>query len=134
MITFFFGSSAQFADFTESLHYCGTDCKFSKFLMSIMSRCGFCENIINLTNFQGSFIAMLLTIIGLCFVLPVFYYAGLEPSQKIFIEKKFYCELKAWPMEYRHHYTLITSAAHYFLTFVIVAVLYAAKYYRLKAR
>ena len=83
--------------------------------------------------FQGSFFALVLAMIGSCFVFPVVYRTELNPGPAIYLDKKYHCEVD-WPKEYRHHYTLITSAAHYFLTLIIVGVLYAAIYGRLRAR
>jgi hypothetical protein len=49
------------------------------------------------------------------------------------LERNFYCEIHLLP-ETRRYYTVVTSAAHYLLTFTIVSVLYTAIYIRLKSR
>ena len=49
------------------------------------------------------------------------------------LERNFYCEIHLLP-ETRRYYTVVTSAAHYLLTFTIVGVLYTAIYIRLKSR
>ena len=74
---------------------------------------------------------MLLAIFGASFVAPIFYTASLEEHR--FLMKTHYCEV-IWPQDYRYHYTVITTAAHYFLTLIIVCVLYTKIYLRLRLR
>ncbi len=64
-------------------------------------------------------------------VAPVFVKSGLKTFQ--YLEHTLYCEVD-WPEENRIYYSLITSVAHYFLTLVIVIVLYANIYLRLRSR
>ena len=49
------------------------------------------------------------------------------------LERNFYCEIHLLP-ETRRYYTVVSSGAHYLLTFTIVSVLYTAIYIRLKSR
>lgn len=87
--------------------------------------------LINLVLFQGFFFSILLALIGASFVSPVFFTAGLTiPS---YMEDTYYCDVD-WPKEQRFHYTLITTAAHYFLTLFIVIFLYTKIYFRLRSR
>ena len=70
--------------------------------------------------------------IGSCFVAPVFHAAHL--TQPAYMSDRYYCEVE-WPVEKRFHYTLVTTAAHYFLTLFVVIFLYTLIYYlRLRSR
>ncbi len=75
--------------------------------------------------------SLLLALMGMIMISPVFVKAGLK-SRK-YMEHTLYCEVD-WPKENRFVYTVITSAAHYFLTLFIVIVLYAAIYIKLRSR
>ncbi len=81
--------------------------------------------------FQGFWVSFLLALLGVVMVSPVFVKAELKSFK--YLEHTYYCEVE-WPEEKRVHYTLITSAAHYFLTLVVVIVLYTNIYLRLRSR
>ncbi len=73
----------------------------------------------------------MLAMMGAVMVAPVFLKAGLKSRQ--YLEHTFYCEVE-WSKENRFLYSVITSAAHYFLTLVIVLVLYTNIYLKLRSR
>ena len=75
--------------------------------------------------------SVLLSVFGASFIAPIFYTASLVEHK--FLLKTHYCEVH-WPQDYRYHYTVITTAAHYFLTLIIVLVLYYKIYLRLRLR
>ena len=83
-----------------------------------------------ITFFQGFLWSLALALAGSCFVSPVFFKATLKSPGYL---DNFYCEVD-WPKENRYHYTIITTAAHYFLTLGVCIVLYTGIYLRLKSR
>ena len=84
-----------------------------------------------MTAIQGFFFSLLLAIASAAVLLPVFIRTRLFPSEVLI--GTLHCEVD-WPLEYRAYYPLVTSAVHYFLTLIIVIVLYARIYVRLRSR
>ena len=82
-------------------------------------------------DFQGVFFSLLLAFTGAVILSPIFVQTHLHPSEILL--DTVHCEVE-WPKEYRHYYPIITSAVHYFLTLIIVLVLYTRIYIRLRSR